>query len=54
MECSGFCCTPADWKPGNPAIVRPPLTLPESKADEAQASQYTTYHSWYLRLAQPK
>lgn len=21
---------------------------------EAQASQYTAYHTWYLRLAQPK
>lgn len=42
--------TPADWKPGDPAIVRPPATVQEAKADEAKKSEYTEYHRWYLRL----
>lgn len=45
--------TPADWKPGDPAIVRPPVTVQEAKADEAKRSEYTEYHRWYLRLRQP-
>lgn len=42
--------TPADWKPGDPAIVRPPATVQEARADEAKKSDYTEYHRWYLRL----
>lgn len=42
--------TPADWKPGDPAIVRPPATVQEARADEAKKSDYTQYHRWYLRL----
>lgn len=46
--------TPADWKPGDPAIVRPPTTVQEAKADEAKKAEYTEYHRWYLRLKQPQ
>ncbi|MDM7325286.1 MAG: peroxiredoxin [Thermus sp.] len=42
--------TPADWQPGDPAIVRPPATLDELKADEAKKSEYAQYKRWYLRL----
>ena len=42
--------TPADWQPGNPAIVKPPATLDEVKADEARKAEYTEYKRWYLRL----
>jgi peroxiredoxin (alkyl hydroperoxide reductase subunit C) len=42
--------TPADWQPGEPAIVKPPATLPELKEDEAKKDQYTEYRRWYLRL----
>ncbi|WP_337845120.1 peroxiredoxin [Thermus sp.] len=42
--------TPADWKPRDPAIVKPPLTLPELRADEARKGEYTEYRRWYLRL----
>uniref|UniRef100_A0A7V4AP91 Peroxiredoxin n=1 Tax=Thermus tengchongensis TaxID=1214928 RepID=A0A7V4AP91_9DEIN len=42
--------TPADWQPGDPAIVKPPATLDEVKADEARKAEYTEYKRWYLRL----
>ncbi|MBW6394969.1 MAG: peroxiredoxin [Thermus sp.] len=42
--------TPADWQPGEPAIVKPPATLDEVKADEARKAEYTEYKRWYLRL----
>jgi peroxiredoxin (alkyl hydroperoxide reductase subunit C) len=42
--------TPADWQPGEPAIVKPPATLPELKEDEAKKDQYTEYRRWYLRF----
>ena len=42
--------TPADWQPGEPAIVKPPATLPELKADEAKKGEYAEYRRWYLRL----
>lgn len=42
--------TPADWQPGDPAIVKTPATWDELKADEAKKSQYTEYKRWYLRL----
>ncbi|MFN3180069.1 MAG: peroxiredoxin [Thermus sp.] len=42
--------TPADWQPGDPAIVKPPATLDELKADEAKKSEYAEYKRWYLRL----
>ncbi|MEN2981065.1 MAG: peroxiredoxin [Thermus sp.] len=42
--------TPADWQPGQPAIVKPPATLAELKADEAKKAEYTEYRRWYLRL----
>ncbi|WP_234558255.1 redoxin domain-containing protein [Thermus tengchongensis] len=42
--------TPADWQPGDPAIVKPPATLDEAKADEARKAEYTEYKRWYLRL----
>ncbi|TFU17639.1 peroxiredoxin [Thermus tengchongensis] len=42
--------TPADWQPGDPAIVKPPATLDEVKADEARQAEYTEYKRWYLRL----
>lgn len=42
--------TPADWQPGEAAIVKPPATLNELKADEAQKGQYAEYKRWYLRL----
>jgi peroxiredoxin (alkyl hydroperoxide reductase subunit C) len=42
--------TPADWQPGDPAIVKPPATLPELKADEAKKGEYAEYRRWYLRL----
>lgn len=42
--------TPADWQPGEPAIVKPPATLAELKADEARKNEYTEYRRWYLRL----
>lgn len=42
--------TPADWQPGEPAIVKPPATLAELKADEAKKGEYTEYKRWYLRL----
>jgi peroxiredoxin (alkyl hydroperoxide reductase subunit C) len=42
--------TPADWRPGEPGIVKPPATLPELKADEAKKGEYTEYRRWYLRL----
>ena len=42
--------TPADWQPGEPAIVKPPATLPELKEDEAKKDQYTEYLRWYLRF----
>jgi len=46
--------TPADWKPGDPAIVRPPATVQDARADEAKKAEYTEYHRWYLRLKQPQ
>ncbi|WP_018110746.1 peroxiredoxin [Thermus igniterrae] len=42
--------TPADWQPGEAAIVKPPATLAELKADEAKKGEYTEYRRWYLRL----
>lgn len=42
--------TPADWQPGDPAIVKPPATLPELREDEAKKDLYTEYRRWYLRL----
>jgi peroxiredoxin (alkyl hydroperoxide reductase subunit C) len=42
--------TPADWQPGEPAIVKPPATLPELREDEAKKDQYTEYRRWYLRF----
>ncbi len=42
--------TPADWQPGEPAIVKPPATLLELKEDEAKKDQYTEYRRWYLRF----
>ena len=42
--------TPADWQPGEPAIVKPPATLPELKADEAKKGEYAEYRRWYLHL----
>jgi peroxiredoxin (alkyl hydroperoxide reductase subunit C) len=42
--------TPADWQPGDPAIVKPPATLADLKADEAKKGEYTEYRRWYLRL----
>ncbi|MGQ9692001.1 MAG: peroxiredoxin [Thermaceae bacterium] len=42
--------TPADWRPGQPGIVKPPLTSAELRADEAKKSEYTEYKRWYLRL----
>ncbi len=42
--------TPANWRPGEPGIVKPPATLPELKADEAKKGEYTEYRRWYLRL----
>jgi peroxiredoxin (alkyl hydroperoxide reductase subunit C) len=42
--------TPADWQPGEAAIVKPPATLAELKADETRKGEYTEYRRWYLRL----
>lgn len=42
--------TPADWQPGEAAIVKPPLTMDEIKADEARKGEYAEYKRWYLRL----
>lgn len=42
--------TPADWQPGEAAIVKPPATLEELKADEARKTEYAEYRRWYLRL----
>ncbi|SDE96824.1 peroxiredoxin (alkyl hydroperoxide reductase subunit C) [Thermus arciformis] len=42
--------TPANWRPGEPGIVKPPATFPELKADEAKKGEYTEYRRWYLRL----
>jgi peroxiredoxin (alkyl hydroperoxide reductase subunit C) len=40
--------TPADWQPGDPAIVGAPRTMDEIRADDPGA--YHEYRRWYLRL----
>ncbi|MDZ7801787.1 MAG: peroxiredoxin [Trueperaceae bacterium] len=40
--------TPADWNPGDPAIVGAPKTMDEIRADDP--SKYHEFRRWYLRL----
>ncbi len=40
--------TPADWTPGDPAIVKAPATMEEIRNDDP--SKYHDYRRWYLRL----
>jgi peroxiredoxin (alkyl hydroperoxide reductase subunit C) len=42
--------TPADWQPGDPAIVGAPKTMDEIRADDPDG--YHEYRRWYLRLNQ--
>ena len=44
--------TPADWQPGDPAIVGAPKTMDEIRADDPGA--YDDYRRWYLRLNQAR
>ena len=41
--------TPANWQPGEPAIVPPPTTLEDVKKDEAKKDEYAEFKRWYLR-----
>ncbi len=41
--------TPADWRPGEQAIVPPPATIDDVKADEAKRGEYSEFKRWYLR-----
>ncbi len=41
--------TPANWKPGEPAIVPPPATIEEVKKDAAKKDEYAEFKRWYLR-----
>ncbi len=41
--------TPANWRPGEPAIVPPPATLGEVKEGEARKDEYAEFKRWYLR-----
>ena len=40
--------TPADWRPGDPAIVSAPKTMAEVRADDP--AKYHEFRRWYLRL----
>lgn len=42
--------TPADWRPGDPAIVGAPKTMDAIRSDDPDA--YDDYRRWYLRLNQ--
>ncbi|WP_223903538.1 hypothetical protein [Thermus thermophilus] len=44
--------TPANGRPGEPGIVKPPATLPELKADEAKKGEYAEHRRWHLRFAE--
>ena len=41
--------TPANWQPGEQAIVPPPATIDDIKADEAKKGEYAEFKRWYLR-----
>ncbi len=41
--------TPANWQPGEPAIVPPPATIEDVKKDEAKKDEYVEFKRWYLR-----
>lgn len=41
--------TPANWQPGELAIVPPPATIDDIKADEAEKGAYAEFKRWYLR-----